>query len=143
MSTIPKPEWKKLGSTSNADFYQIADDIIAVCPVPNAKDNTRSARESIKFQDDHWRTVGHKGAVVVFMDNVVDQDAGARRVYAEEVVSVPTTCYALVGESFYGYASAAVFEGLNKPGRPTNVFKSLDDAQAWIAEQNKARGGKV
>jgi hypothetical protein len=71
------------------------------------------------------------------MDTVVQQDVGARAVYADEVGSVPTTCYALVGESFYGYVTSQVFTGLSKPGRPTNVFRSFEDARPWIDEQNR------
>src|SRR5579883_1106727 len=104
MST-PDPKWKKLGSTSNADFYAIADDVIGIVPQENATDTQKSARESIGFQDKHWRAVGHRGAVVIFMDNVVQQDAEARAVYSEEVSALPSTCFALVGESFYGYAT--------------------------------------
>jgi hypothetical protein len=139
----PRPEWKHLGKTENADFYELADDVIAILPGPNTKDDAKTARQSIQFQDAHWRKVGRRGAVVVFMDNVIDQDAGARTVYAEEVTHVPTTCYALVGETFYGHATAAVFEGLSKPGLPTNVFRSLEDALPWIAEMNRTRGGRV
>ena len=52
--------------------------------------------------------------------------------------STPTTCFALVGESFYGYVTSQVFTGLSKPGRPTSVFRSLEDARPWIDEQNRA-----
>jgi hypothetical protein len=141
--TAPDPAWKHLGKTANADFYELAHDLIAIVPHPNTKDDAATARQSVRFQDAHWRKVGRRGAVVVFMDNVIEQDAGARAVYTDEVSSLPTTCYALVGETFYGHATAAVFEGLSKPGLPTNVFRSLDDARPWIAEMNRTRGGAV
>jgi hypothetical protein len=141
--SVPQAGWKKVGSTSNADFYVIADDVLAIVPSRDATDDEKTARESIGFQDKHWRSLGHRGAVVVFMDNVVQQDAGARTVYAEEVQSLPTTCFALVGESFFGYATSQVFTGLSKPGLPTNVFRSLDDARPWIDEMNRARGGRI
>jgi hypothetical protein len=141
--TTPDPNWKKLGSTSNADFYLIAEDIVGIVPQGEATDDQKSARESIGFQDRYWRSVGHRGAVVVFMDKVVQQDASARAVYAEEVDALPTTCFALVGETFYGYATSQVFTGLSRPGRPTNVFKSLDDARQWLEEMNRAHGGPL
>ncbi|HEY3819986.1 MAG TPA: hypothetical protein VGL81_22630 [Polyangiaceae bacterium] len=137
---IPDPSWKKLGSTSNAEFYLIREDILGIVPYPDTVDNQKTARESIGFQEKYWRSVGHGGAVVVFMDTVVEQDAAARTVYAEEVHASPTTCYALVGESFYGFAASQVFTGLSKPGRPTSVFRSLTDAQPWIEEQNHPSG---
>jgi hypothetical protein len=141
--SIPDPGWTKLGTTSNADFYRISEDILAVVPFADTIDDQKTARESIGFQDQHWRSVGHRGAAVVFMDTVVQQDAAARAVYSEEVASLPTTCFALVGESFYGYATSQVFTGLSKPGRPTNVFRSLEDARPWIEEQNRERGGRI
>jgi hypothetical protein len=139
--TKPDPSWKLVGSTSNARFYEIAPDVLAIVPFPNSSDDQKSARESIGFQDRHWRSVGRRGAVVVFMDNVVQQDAAARAVYADEVDRLPSTCFALVGESFYGYATSQVFTGLRPPGRPTSVFRSLADAMPWIQEMNRTTGG--
>lgn len=141
--SAPRPEWKKVGSTSNADFYAIADDILGIAPFVDTTDDQKTARESIAFQDRYWRSLGHRGAVVVFMDTVVQQDAAARAVYAEEVDALPSTCFALVGETFYGYATSQVFTGLSKPGRPTNVFRSLDDARPWLEEMNRAHGGRI
>ena len=143
MSTIPDPAWKHVGVTSNADCYAIADDILGIVPHADTTDDEKTARESIAFQDKHWRALRRRGAVVVFMDNVLQQDAGARAVYAEETGKLPTTCYALVGETFYGYATSQVFTGLSKPGLPTNVFRSLANARAWIEEMNRAHGGPV
>jgi hypothetical protein len=141
--TTPDASWKVLGSTSNAHFYSVRDDILAILPFPDSTDDQETARESIGFQDRHWRSVGHRGAVVVFMDNVVQQDAAARAVYADEVDRLPSTCFALVGESFYGYATSQVFTGLRPPGRPTNVFRSLEDAMPWIEEMNRTNGGSL
>ena len=74
------------------------------------------------------------------MDPVLVQEGGAREVYARETHETLSTCYALVGESFFAQATAAVFTGLSKPGIPTQVFRSLQDAQSWIAEMNRAEG---
>ena len=141
--SVPDPNWKKLGTSSNADFYRIAEDVLGIVPFADTTDDQKTARESIAFQREHWRAVGHRGAVVVFMDTVVQQDAGARAVYVDEVQSLPSTCFALVGESFYGYATSQVFTGLSKPGRPTNVFRSLDEARPWMAEMNREHGGSI
>ena len=138
--TKADPSWKLLGATHTAQFYAITEDIMAVVPFPNATDDIDSARASIGFQEKHWRAVGHGGAVVVFMDDIAQQNAEARAVYAEEVDALPSTCFALVGESFYGYASSQVFTGLRPPGRPTNIFRSLADAMPWIEEMNKKSG---
>jgi hypothetical protein len=137
------PSWKRLGATSNAEFFEVEPDILAIVPIGAATDDQKTARESIAFQERHWRDVGRRGAAVVFMDNVVQQDAAARAVYAEEVDTHPSTCFALVGETFYGYATSQVFTGLRPPGRPTNVFRSLADAMPWIREMNKQSGGPL
>jgi hypothetical protein len=136
--TTPDPGWRHLGTTSNADFYELAPDLLAIVPHRDSRDDASSARESIAFQDRHWKAVGRRGGVVVFMDNVIEQDAGARGVYADETKDTRTTCYALVGETFFGHAAGAVFTGLTRPGPPTQVFRSLADARPWIAEQNAA-----
>ena len=143
MTRVPDPAWRHVGKTSNADFYEIDLDVLAIVPFADSRDSETSARESIAFQDRHWRAAGRRGAVVVFMDNVIEQDAGARGVYADETEHTLTTCYALVGETFFGHAAAAVFTGLTRPTPPTQVFRSLADARPWIAEQNRARGGRV
>ena len=143
MTTTPDPAWRHLGKTSNADFYEIDPDVVAIVPFVDSRDDETSARESIAFQDRHWRAAGRRGAVVVFMDNVIEQDAGARGVYADETNRTLTTCYALVGETFFGRAAGAVFTGLTRPTPPTQVFRSLADARSWIAEQNRARAGRT
>ncbi|AKV00586.1 hypothetical protein AKJ09_07249 [Labilithrix luteola] len=141
--TIPAPEWRKLGSTSNADFYEMREDILVIVPNVDSTDNEQTARESLAFQKKHWTETGRRGSVIVWMDPIVVQDSGARSVYANETRGVPTNCYALVGESFFAMASASVFTGLAKPGIETNVFRSLAEAMPWIEEMNRTRGGKV
>lgn len=141
--TAPAPDWKHLGTTTTADFYEVAADVIVIVPHPNTKHDAATARESLRFQDAHWRSRGCRGAVAIFVDEIVEQDAGARTVFAEEITYVPTICYALVGETFYGRATAAVFEGLSKPAVPTMVFRSLEDARPWIEEMNRTRGGRL
>lgn len=136
--SLPQPHWKHLGSTTNAEFYEIEVDILAVVPHQDSTDDEDTARQSIAFQDRHWQRVGRRGAAVVFMDPVLEQNAGARAVYANETSETLTTCYALVGKTFFGHATAAVFTGLARPGIPTALFPSLDDARPWVAEQNEA-----
>lgn len=143
MTAIPVEQWKHVGSSSNAEFYVIAPDILAVVPVESCEDTEQTARESLAFQDQHWRSVGHRGAAVIFMDRVLKQDGGARTVYEEESHGIYTTCFALVGETFFGMVTASVYTGLKKPAIPTQVFRSLEDALPWIAESNRVRGGRL
>ena len=140
MTEVPAPGWKKLGATPNATFYEVRADILAVVPAPDSKDDETTARASLAGQKAYWNGVGRRGAVIVYMDPVLEQDSGARRVYAEETEGVPTTCFALVGESFFAQMSAAVFEGLAKPGIVTRVFTSFEGAIAWIDEVHASLG---
>jgi hypothetical protein len=141
--TAPREGWKRLRETENADWYEIQEDLIAILPHPNARDTEASARESIEIQRRHWSSVKRRGAVVVFMENLLDQDSGARAVYMNESDPSCTTCYALVGESFFSQAIASVFTGLARPKVPTSVFRTLEEAMPWIAEMNRDRGGPL
>jgi hypothetical protein len=144
MSQVPIPAaWKHVGSTSNAEFYLVDPTLLAIVPHDNTTDDETTARESLAFQDRYWRAVGHRGAVVCFMEPVLSQDAGARGVYANETVNSLSTCFALVSETLFAHAQAAVFTGLSKPGIPTQIFRSLDEARGFIAEMNQARGGAI
>jgi hypothetical protein len=141
MSMRPGPGWIQVGATSNAAMFEAAPDLLAIVPDEGCVDTQATARESIAFQDGHWRRRGLRGAVVCFMDAVVEQDGGARAVYATETGQTLTTCYALVGETFYARSVSAVFTGLARPPVPTRIFRSLEDALPWIAEMNRERGG--
>ena len=95
----------------------------------------RPSASAVSFRDlpvEAWRSTDCSLAV-----------SGARAVYANETSQTLTTCYALVGETFFGHATAAVFTGLARPGIPTQVFRSIEDALPWVAEMNAARGGAL
>ncbi len=135
--TIPA-EWVRVGETSNADIYEAAPDILVISPHANCVDTEQTARESVAFQDRYWRANGRRGAVVVLMDQILSQEGGARAVYVNETRQSLTTCYALVGETFFGQVVSSVFTGMAQPGLPTRVFPSIDAARPWIEEMNRA-----
>ena len=143
MSVVDTTGWISLGRTSNAEIFEVEPTLLAIVPDDKCRDDEATARESIEFQRRHWQARGRRGAVVVFMDAIIEQDAGARGVYANETHGHPTTCFALVGETFFGFAVSQVFTGLAKPPVPTTVFRSLADARPWIEEQNRERGGTL
>lgn len=142
-NTIPVERWEHVGSTSNAEFYVVERDILAIVPHDRCEDDEHTARESFSFQDRHWRNLGHRGAAVIFMDRILVQDGGARTVYEGESQGMLTTCFALIGETLFGKVTASVFTGFKKPAVPTQVFRSLEDAMPWIHESNRARGGRI
>jgi hypothetical protein len=136
---IPHEKWTRIATLPNANVYEVREDVIAIVPHEDAVDDEASARASLAFQRSHWKARGHRGAVVVFMDPVRDQTAEARGVYATEADAALASCYALVGETFYAQAVSAVFTGLAKPSVPTNVFRTIDEADPWIREVNTRR----
>jgi hypothetical protein len=136
-------DWKLLGTSSNARFYEVEPLLLAIVPTDDTDDNEVTARESLAFQEQHWRSVGHRGAVVCFMDPVLHQDGGARSVYVNETHDSLSTCFALVSETLFAQATASVFVGLAKPGIPTRIFPSLDAAKTWMDEMTAARGGDI
>jgi len=139
----PREGWKRLPSTANADWYEVQRDVLAIMPHQDARDTAVSARESIDIQRRHWQRAGHRGGVIVFMENLLDQDSGARSVYMKESDPSCTTCYALIGGSFFSQAIASVFTGLARPRVPTSIFRTLDDALPWVAEMNRRHGGPL
>lgn len=129
--------WTPIGSTSKCDCYAVTPYLMAMVPQEGMRDTAESAREQVGFQDAYWAKVGHKGCVAVFMDHIVDQDSGARDVYAEQTHGAMTLGFALIGSTFWGRAIAAVYTGLKKPPIPTRFFATLDDAMPWIEEMTK------
>lgn len=143
MTAAGREGWKLLHTTHNAEWFEIAEDVLVIAPLPDARDTEESARESIALQQRHWRSVGRRGAVVVLMDNLLDQDSAARAVYTNESDPSCTTCYALIGESLFAQAVGSVFTGLARPQVPTRMFRALDEAMPWIEEMNRAHGGPL
>ena len=143
MKDVVRDGWRRLPSTANADWYEVDRDVLAIVPHADARDTEASARESIAIQRAHWQGAGHRGGVIVFMENLLDQDSGARAVYMKESDPGCTTCYALVGGTFFSQAIASVFTGLARPKVPTSIFRTLDDALPWVAEMNRRHGGPL
>jgi hypothetical protein len=132
MIAIDTTGWTHIGSSSNAEFYAIEPQILAVVPHDGKNDDAGTARESVKIQLDHLRASGRRAGVVVFMDRVLSQDSGARTVYRDAPDPNFQVCFALVGGTPFGRAVASLFIGLSPPRVPTRMFASLPEAVAWI-----------
>ncbi len=124
--------WTKIGTSSNADFYEIEPQILAVVPFDGTTDDAASARQSVAIQLEHLRKTGRRAGIVVFMDRVVQQDSGARTVYRELPDPALQLCFALIGGTPFGRAASSIFIGLSPPKVPTRMFGSLDEALAWV-----------
>lgn len=135
MSTIDTSGWTKIGSSGNADFYEVEPHILAVVPFEGTDDTTETATESVTIQLNYLRPRGVRAGIIVFMDPVAEQDAGARAVYRDLPDPTFQACFALVGSTMFGRAVGSVFLGLSRPTVPTKMFGTVPEAIAWIRKQ--------
>jgi hypothetical protein len=126
--------WTPIGTSRNADFYEVERHVLAVVPFDGAYDDAESARESVEIQLAHLRRTGSAAGVLVFVDRVVEQSAAARAVYRDLPDPSLQLCFALVGGTPFGRAVGSVFLGLSRPRVPTRLFGSAEEARAWIHE---------
>ena len=133
--TIDVESWTRFGQTANAGFYEISPDTLAVVPFYECTDDETTAKASLQTQLDYLRLKNRKAAVVIFMDHIAQQTAGARAVYRDMPDPVYQACFALVGGTVFGRAVGSVFLGLSKPRVPTQMFPTLDQALEWCRSQ--------
>lgn len=131
--------WKKLGATSNTQYYEIEPGILGAVPDQGMSDDEQSARQNNVFQMEYFRGSRKPGCVVVFFDRMKGQDAAARRVYQREPDSKLLLGTALVGGSLLGRAMASFFLGLSKAQVPVKLFGDLGDALLWARTVSGAR----
>ncbi len=93
-----------IDTSDNADFYEVEPRRLAVGPRDGTADTAETARQSVGIQLDHLRSRGTRAGVIVFMDPVIEQDAGARAVYRDAPDPALQVCFALVGSSPFGRA---------------------------------------
>jgi len=138
--TINTMNWIKFGQTANAEFYEISKDTLAVVPFDGCTDDEATAKASVQTQLDYLRPKKQKAAVVIFMDNIAQQTAGARAIYRDMPDSAFQVCFALVGGTVFGRAVGSVFLGLSRPQVPTQMFATLDQALEWCRSQVNKSG---
>lgn len=139
MSAINTVGWTKIGSSANADFYEVEPQLLAVVPFDGTVDDAETAKESIRIQLAHMRSTGRPAGVIVFMDRIVQQDSAARAVYRDAPDPAFHLCFALVGGTPFGRAVASIFIGLSPPKVPTRMFSSFDEAAAWVRTRRSRR----
>ncbi|HEU4535163.1 MAG TPA: hypothetical protein VFS00_13640, partial [Polyangiaceae bacterium] len=62
------PRWRPLGSTDNADMYEIEPGVLAVVPHAGSSDTAETARQSVEFQHRHWEEAKRGGGAIIFLD---------------------------------------------------------------------------
>jgi hypothetical protein len=129
--TIETAGWAKIGQSTNADFFEVEERVIAVVPFDRCDDNERTAQESIRVQLDYLRPLKRRAGVLVFMDRILTQSAAAREVYRVEPDPALQACFALVGGTMFGRAVGSFFIGIHPPRVPTRLFATTEEALAW------------
>jgi hypothetical protein len=132
-------QWKKFGETANAEFFDVEAHVLAVVPADGCVDDETTAKASVETQVAYLRTNGRRAGVIVFMDGITEQTAGARAVYRDLPDPALQACFALVGGTFFGRAVGSVFLGLSKPRVPTSMFGDLPSALEWCRVQADRR----
>ena len=132
---IETTNWQKFDETTNAVFYEIEPQVLAVVPTEGCTDDETTAQASIETQLAYLRPKGHKAGVIIFMDPVAEQTSAARAVYRDAPDPTYQACFALVGGTFFGRAVGSVFLGLSKPRIPTAMFGSFQEALEWCRTQ--------
>jgi hypothetical protein len=127
--------WTPIGTSDNADFYELESGVLAVVPHDGCTDDAHTAQQSVQIQLDYLRPHGRRAAIVVFMDRVIEQTASARVVYRDAPDPAFIACYALVGGTAFGRAVGSIFIGISRPKVPTRLFATLDEALAWARTQ--------
>jgi hypothetical protein len=133
----------RVGGTGAGAYYEVAPDVILAQPREDYVQNEDGARASLLELHRIARERGRKIVSVVLLDRVRGQDAGARRIWKEELDVSLVAGLALVGSSLIGRAIASFFIGLARPTVPTVMVASLDEAVAWATDRLEKDGGAV
>jgi hypothetical protein len=129
--TIESAGWLRIGQSTNADFFEVEERVLAVVPFDRCDDNEATARESIRVQLEYLRGRKKRAGILVFMDRILTQSAAAREVYRVEPDPAFQTCFALVGGTTFGRAVGSFFIGIHPPRVPTRMFATMEEALGW------------
>ncbi len=125
--------YKKIGETTNTEIY-IAEsdpDIMIIVPREGTIDNFKDASENVAYYHNYARSLGKPCGSVVFMSNMLSQDAEARRAYT---TLDPGLIYggALVVGNALSRALGSFFLGLTRPKVPTKLFDTVENGLQWL-----------
>jgi len=130
-------ELTKVGDTFNTQYFMFEPDILVVNPTPGYKDNVDAARSNIEWQQTFARTLGRKCGLVVVLNNLLSQDAEARKVYSDGLLPELFYGSALVVGNPLSRAIGSFFIGLSRPVIPLTLVKSIEDGIAWLGTIKK------
>lgn len=135
--------WPKVGGTKAGAYHEVEPDVLVAVPRPGYEQSTQGARGSLEEMNRIARDRGRKQGLIVLVDRVESQDAGARRVWRNEMDERLICALALVGGTMLGRAIGSFFVGVYRPAVATRLVASFDEAVDWIGQQVRERGGPV
>lgn len=130
--SVDTSKWKQIGSSSNAKFFELDEHVLVVVPEEGSSDTAASAEDSIRIQVEYLREKSRRSGTVVLLDGIAGQDSGARAVYRDRPDPSHQVCFALVGGTLFGRTVGSIFISLAPPKCPTKLFKTFDEAVAWV-----------
>ncbi len=135
MSKLPDiSRWKPLGERANTRYYVVEERVLAAVPRIGSVDTESTARANMAFQHAHFQETA-PGVILIFFDNLVSQDKGARAVYQNEANPSLLLATALVGGNLLSRAMGSFFMGLSKPRMPVKMFGTTEEAIDWARER--------
>jgi hypothetical protein len=124
--------WEEIGETQNSKHFFIEPDTVVSIYNEKSVDSELRAREQLNFQEVFIRSKEKEMGLIVFIDNLVSQDAASRRVYAQEPDSSLFKGVALVGGSVLSRAVASFFLGISHTAVPMRFYARFQDAYDWL-----------
>lgn len=126
------PTWQEVGSTSNTTFYVDHERIMLVLPHLRSHDTGATARINLEFLHGWFASNDDPPLLMIFLDRVVSQDRGARKLYSDDTYDPWALGFALVGGTLLSRAMGSFFMGLSRTAVPLEFFATIPDARPWL-----------
>lgn len=143
MTSFDPSGLRRVGGSGAGGYYELEPDILVAVPREGYVQREADARASLQEFARIVREGGRRAALIVWVDGVRSQDAGSRRVWAEEAGPELYCGLALVCGSALARAVGSFFIGLNRPRMPVKMFADLESARTWAREMVAEHGGSL
>jgi hypothetical protein len=136
---MPEP-LKKIGSVPHHDLMiASAEDILIVIPEPGFKDTAEVSHLTVVALREYVGKLGKKCGLVIIANNLLAQDAGSRRNYAEGITSDLFFGVTMVVTSPLARAIGNVAIRLTSMEIPMSLSESIESGIAWLEANRKSK----
>ena len=136
-------DWPRVGGTEAGAYHEVEPDILVAVPRPGYEQTARGARASLEEMNRIALEKRRKQALIILVDRVRSQDAGARRIWRNELDERLLCALALVGGTLLGRAIGSFFVGVYRPTVATRLVPTFDLALEWTRQQVRTHGGPL